>query len=158
MMMSDEGDTEGGFAPARETRVVIANQLSEIADVTDALDIFARTHSLPETITWRVHLALEELLRNVIAHAYPDSAEHEIEVTIKRDDVDLIATIVDDGIPFNPLNANPPDLSEALDDREVGGLGIHLARSVVDTISYEWQAGKNVMIVQSKLRRNDDVR
>ena len=63
----------------------------------------------------------------------------------------ITATITDDGIPFNPLHAESPDLSEALDDREIGGLGIHLARKVVEEIDYAWEDGKNVVTLRSQL-------
>lgn len=156
--MSDGGDTEGGLAAAKKLNISIANSLPEIATVTDALDQFTQTLGLPETVTWRVHLALEELLRNVITHAFSDNTEHAIEVDITCTDYHLIATIIDDGIPFNPLNAKPPDLSDALEDREVGGLGVHLARNVVDAIDYEWRMEKNIVTVRTKLLQGDNVR
>lgn len=144
---------EDGRGPASEglVRITIKNQLPEIATVTSAMENFARSRDLPEAISWRFHLALEELLRNVISHAYPDSAEHDIEVTLDCDAAHMTATITDDGIPFNPLNIAAPNLSDALDDREVGGLGIHLARNVVDTLTYEWRDSRNVVTVVSAL-------
>jgi len=134
------------YAQAVAQRLTVRNELAEIATVTDALELFARAQALPETVVWRFHLALEELLRNIIAHAYPDRTDHEIGVTIECDGMQLTVTIADDGIPFNPLNAKPPDLSHTLEDREVGGLGIHLARNVVETLAYAWVAGKNVFL------------
>lgn len=132
-------------------RLTIQNRLAEIATVTDALDTFAEANSVPETITWRFQLALEELLRNIVAHAYADSQMHEIEIQFQCNGSTFIATVIDDGIPFNPLNADPPDLSEALDEREIGGLGIHLARNVVEEMVYAWDTGKNVVTLQSAI-------
>jgi anti-sigma regulatory factor (Ser/Thr protein kinase) len=150
-MTCDLGDAYGTSSTAAEQRITVRNSYTEIAAVTDALEAFARAQSLPDTLIWRFHLALEELLRNVIAHAYPDSAEHHIDVTIEYDGTYLTATVADDGIPFNPLNTAPPSLSGALDEREIGGVGIHLARNIVDTLGYEWQAGRNVVTVRSRL-------
>lgn len=149
--MTDWGEDGRETASQGLVRVSIKNRLPEIVTVTEALEDFAHSCNLPEAIQWRFQLAIEELLRNVIAHAYPDSSDHEIGITLACDGVALTATIADDGIPFNPLNAAPPDLSEVLEDREVGGLGIHLARSVVETLTYAWQDGKNVVTVSSKL-------
>lgn len=144
---------EDGRGPASEgmVQITIKNQLPEIATVTGAMEDFARSRDLSEAIRWRFHLALEELLRNVIKHAYPDREEHDIEVTLDCNDTHMTATITDDGIPFNPLNVAAPELSEALEEREVGGLGIHLARSVVDTLTHEWRDGRNVVTVASAL-------
>lgn len=149
--MDNSGEPNDGLLPAATKQISVQNRYSEIATVTGALDCFATAQSLPENVTWRFHLALEELLRNVIAHAYPDSGEHEIDVTIEYDGVNVTAVISDDGVPFNPLNAKPPNLEDALEDREIGGLGIHLARNIVDSLCYAWQDGKNVVTVQSRL-------
>lgn len=142
-----------GYAQTAAQRLAVRNELPEIATVTDALEAFARAQALPDAIVWRFHLALEELLRNIIAHAYPDRLEHDIEITIDCDGTSLKVTISDDGVPFNPLNAQPPDLSAALDDREIGGLGIHLARNVVETLHYAWLSGRNVVTLESTLLR-----
>ena len=136
---------------AADHRLTIQNRLAEIATVTDALDSFAAANSVPETITWRFQLALEELLRNIVAHAYADSNEHEIEIRFQCDGSAFSATVADDGIPFNPLHSEAPDLSEALDEREIGGLGIHLARNVVEKMDYAWDEGKNVVTIQSAI-------
>jgi anti-sigma regulatory factor (Ser/Thr protein kinase) len=134
---------------AAEKRLLVHNRLAEIATVTDALEAFAMANGVPETITWRFQLALEELLRNVIAHAYMDDDDHDIDIHFQCFDTKFAATITDGGIPFNPLNAEPPDLSDALDEREIGGLGIHLARNVVEEFEYAWENGNNVVTLQS---------
>jgi anti-anti-sigma factor len=63
----------------------------------------------------------------------------------------VIFTITDDGIPFNPLTVAPPDLSLLLHEREIGGLGIHLVRSMFDEVSYHRNVGRNVFTVKKKL-------
>ena len=134
-----------------ETRITIANRLQEIATVTDALETFAHANGVSDEIVWRFHLALEELIRNVITHAYPDKEVHQIQVRFECGETWMAATVSDDGVPFNPLNAQAPDLSRALEDREIGGLGIHLARNVIDRVGYAWEAGRNVVTLQSPL-------
>jgi len=144
-MASDYGSTP----PAAEIQLLINDRLAEIATVTDELESFAMANGVPDTITWRFQLALEELLRNIIAHAYMDNDNHEIGIHFRCIDTKFTATITDGGIPFNPLNSEPPDLSNALDEREIGGLGIHLARNVVEEFEYAWADGKNVVTIQS---------
>ena len=126
----------GGGNNSAEQTLIIHNRLSEIATITDALEAFAAANRISETITWRFQLALEELIRNVIAHGYTDDGAHEIEVSFLCQSETLTAVVRDDGIPFNPVHIDAPDLSEALDDREIGGLGIHLARNVVEELDY----------------------
>ncbi|HEU5408644.1 MAG TPA: anti-sigma factor antagonist, partial [Nitrospira sp.] len=59
-------------------------------------------------------------------------------------------TIKDDGIPFNPLTVATPDLSRLLHEREIGGLGIHLVRSMFDEVTYHRNVGHNVLTVKKR--------
>jgi len=63
----------------------------------------------------------------------------------------VVLTIMDDGIPFNPLSVAPPDLSVLLHEREIGGLGIHLIRSMFDEVTYHRKVGRNVLTIKKKL-------
>ena len=84
-----------------------------------------------------LNMALDDLLNNVVQYAFPnDPTEHRIQVDGEVRDEWVILTITDDGIPFNPLTVAPPDLSLLLHEREIGGLGIHLVRSMFDEVSY----------------------
>jgi anti-anti-sigma factor len=69
----------------------------------------------------------------------------------------VVLTITDDGIPFNPLTAAPPDLSLLLHEREIGGLGIHLVRSMFDEVTYHRDVGRNVLTVKKKLASESSV-
>jgi serine/threonine-protein kinase RsbW len=62
-----------------------------------------------------------------------------------------VLTIMDDGIPFNPLSVAPPDLSVLLHEREIGGLGIHLVRTMFDEVTYHRKVGRNVLTIKKKL-------
>ena len=150
MTIGMSSETDNGTAPAEQS-LAIQNRLTEIATVTEALESFATANRVTETITWRFQLALEELLRNVIAHAYTDNCAHEIEVHFQCSDSEFTAVVRDDGIPFNPTHIEAPDLSEALEEREIGGLGIHLARNVVEELDYAWEEGRNVVTLRSQL-------
>lgn len=129
--------------------LTIENRLSELATVTDTLERFAVENGVPDTLTWRFQLALEELLRNIVSHAYADNDTHAIELIFRCVDSAFEVIVLDDGAPFNPLNSEAPDLSDALEDRDIGGLGIHLARNVVDEMDYAWEDGKNVVTLRS---------
>jgi len=63
----------------------------------------------------------------------------------------VILTITDDGMAFNPLAVEPPDVSLPLDERAIGGLGIHLVRSLFDEVSYRRAVGRNVLTVKKKV-------
>jgi len=137
--------------PGRESMAVlhitINNDLNQIATVIAKFGEFATEHELPPAMTQKMSIAFDDLLNNVVSYAFPDEGEHEIEIRAGLVRAQLTVTISDDGIPFNPLSIQAPDTSVSLEDREVGGLGIHLVRGMVDDISYQRRINKNVLSV-----------
>ncbi len=100
-------------------------------------------------------LIFDELLSNVISYAFPDEGDHEISAHIEFVAERLTVTISDDGLPFNPLSAKTPDTKADLEDRELGGLGIHLVRSLVDDVAYHRRIDKNVLTLVKHLDSDD---
>ena len=80
-----------------------------------------------------------------VNYAYQDESEREIEVEIDISGKRLVITIADDGVPFNPFLQEKPDTSADIDERQIGGLGIHLVRSVMDEYDYQRHINKNVV-------------
>jgi len=109
---------------------------------------FALGHNLPMGLIFKFQLALDELLTNAVSYAFEDDEGDEVEPSISLalavTDSTLEATVEDNGRPFNPLRDAPvPDLSLSAEDRRVGGLGIHLTKAFVQTLSYERVDGRN---------------
>ena len=98
-------------------------------------EIAAELHLVPAE-TERLNLALEEAVVNVMQYGYPEDTTGNIEVTATADDTHLRLVISDDGIPFDPTDVDNADVTLDADDRPIGGLGVHLMRSFVDTINY----------------------
>jgi serine/threonine-protein kinase RsbW len=74
-----------------------------------------------------VLLAIEELATNTIKYGYPAVAGTlEVVLAVTAATADL--TLRDDGMPFDPVTAPPPDLDQPVEDRPIGGLGLHLVR------------------------------
>jgi len=97
-------------------------------------------------------LAIEELLTNCIEYGYDDANEHTIIIVLSIHDQDLTITVIDDGHPFDPLTAPPPDFSLPVQDRPIGGLGIHMLRHLSDHIAYERRDGTNRITVTKRIR------
>jgi len=123
----------------------IKNQIAEMAVVEEEFETFAHKHSIPDEVRQKVSVVLDELLNNVISYAYRDQDEHVIEVQFVLTGNRLVTTIRDDGSPFNPFGLEPPEINLAMEERQVGGLGIHLVRSMMDEYMYHRQIGKNVV-------------
>ena len=138
-----------------ELQIAIKNEFSEIANIIEAFEAFAGEQGIPMPITLKFSLVFEELLNNVISYAYRDEDEHEISTRIEFVADRLTVTIADDGIPFNPLNAKTPDTQASLEDRDIGGLGIHLVKNLVDNVSYHRRIDKNVLTLVKQLDSED---
>ncbi|MCK4901338.1 MAG: ATP-binding protein, partial [Anaerolineales bacterium] len=123
----------------------IKNKIEELGLVEDEFFEFASQHQIPAADRQKVSIVLDELLNNVVNYAYQDDDEHEIEVEIELSGKRLVIIIADDGMPFNPFGREIPDMSADIDEREIGGLGIHLVRSVMDEYDYQRHIDKNVV-------------
>lgn len=98
-----------------------------------------------------INLALEEAVSNVILYAYPKETDGlvDVEAILRRDSITFL--VVDSGIPFDPTAAPEIDLNVPLENRPIGGLGIHLVRQLMDTVHYERKEEKNYLTMIKKL-------
>jgi sigma-B regulation protein RsbU (phosphoserine phosphatase) len=139
-----------GSPEGAETRVldlVVANKLEEIARAVSSFNEFAEAEGIAAPVRRSVNLVLDELLNNVISYAFADEADHDIGVTFELSGDRLSVTISDDGSPFNPFAGSPPNTGLSIEEREIGGLGIHLVRSMMDEVSYNRRTDRNVVIL-----------
>ncbi len=128
-----------------EVTVRIENDLSEIAKVDEKLDDFAEQFGVPPAIAATFHIIFDDLLNNVISYGFNDEQRHFIDISLGLTASSLIVSIADDGVPFNPLAETAPDTTLSIEDRPIGGLGIHIVVNMVDDISYQRTADKNVL-------------
>ena len=140
---------------AHRLSLTLCNQKSEISRLVDRIDAFGLEAGLPADVTFRLALALDEIVANVIRHAFDDDAEHQILVTLDVADGHVTATVVDDGSAFDPREAPLPDLDAPLEERQAGGLGMHLVRETMDEIDYRREDGRNVLTVRTAVTGRD---
>lgn len=126
-----------------ELRLSIANDLAEIGRIASAVDSFCAERRIGPDVAYAVNLALDELLTNTINYGYRDRARHTIEVVLGATANCLTLLIRDDAEPFDPTLAGAPDIEAEIDDRPVGGLGIHLVKTMMDSVEYRRSDGHN---------------
>ena len=126
-------------------------EVSAIADSIQAFDGFARENHLPESMTRKVKIALDDLLKNTVSYGYPDNKRSSIDIELRATAEYLQVVICDDGIPFDPLMRAEPKTDEPLESRKLGGLGIHLVRNLTDDIDYQRQEGRNILTLTFRL-------
>jgi serine/threonine-protein kinase RsbW len=126
--------------------------LKEIERLNRIVRQFGDLHELPGRTLYAVNLALDELVTNVVFHGFDDPAGQEFEARLTAREGVITAEVEDAGRAFNPLDAPIPDLTAPLDERALGGLGIHLVKSLMDKVEYRRDGGKNVLTVRKRIR------
>lgn len=148
-----------GYAGPKETAegtlsVLLRNDLSELQRLNQIVAQFVERHRLASELVFRVTLVLEEIITNVILYGYEDGLEQEISVRLSWKAPYMKLEVEDDGRPFNPLEAPPPDKRKPLAERQVGGLGIHLVREMMDEVEYWRENDKNLLVLKTKIRES----
>jgi serine/threonine-protein kinase RsbW len=133
----------------------LKSKLSELDTLCQNLERFGRSIGLSPKYIFEANLALDELFTNIISYGYNDHNEHIIKITISCQDDDLVFSIEDDGVPFNPIKAKTPDLQCTIEECRIGGLGIHLAKNLMDEVCYQRCRNKNVLTLRKNIRETE---
>lgn len=132
----------------------LKSDLSELDTLCQNLEKCGQVLKIPKKCLFEINLALDELFTNIISYGFNDDSEHKIKVTITPQDDTLVVCVEDDGVPFNPMNIEDPDLPCSIEECKIGGLGIHLIKKLMDDICYERCRGKNVLTLKKSLDAN----
>ena len=136
-----------------ELRLLLDNQDTALQQIDEAVEDFGVEQDWPPALLFQVRLVLEELAVNVISYGF-ESGGNMFEVVLRSTPDRLVIKCTDDSWPFNPLtDSSVPDVEAALEDRNVGGLGIHLVRTMMDELEYQRKDGKNCLTL---VKRRDE--
>ena len=139
------------MALGTELHLRVENRHEELDRVSAAVEEFAEGAEWPLDLVFKVNLALEEIVINVMNYGHEDGL-HEIDISLISDEESLTIEVVDDGQPFDPLNDAPkPNVDAELEDRNIGGLGIHLVCKMMDDVRYRREEGKNHLTLVTSL-------
>jgi anti-sigma regulatory factor (Ser/Thr protein kinase) len=111
--------------------------------LNEAIESLSSQEDWPPDLLFTANLVIEELSLNVVNHAY-HGEDGEFEIVIKSEDHALTIEIIDSGPPFNMLTDAPtPDVEAPIEDRPIGGLGIHLVKTMMDELEYRRERERN---------------
>ena len=126
--------------------LVMRNDIKQIPTLAEWID----TLGLPQDLNMPINLALEEAVSNVMLYAYPGQSG-QVLVEADKSAEQIVFTITDSGVPFDPTQQEEPDITQSAEDRPIGGLGIFLVRQIMNEVRYERKENKNILTLTKKL-------
>lgn len=135
-----------------ELTLTLQADQAETARLQASLDRFAAQCSLSEDVLFKLNLVLDELITNTISYGCIDIIQPYIHLRVTLDQDYAHICLRDNGHPFDPFSEAPePDLDTSLEQRRIGGLGVHFVRSMMDTCHYQRDGDCNVITMKLAL-------
>lgn len=124
--------------------------VQNIDPVTEFIGEELKAHGCSDRALLQVAVAVDEIFGNIAHYAY---AEEKGDVNVRVDVKDGFAEIIftDEGVPFNPLKSEEPDVSLSAEERDIGGLGIFLVKKTMDNLEYEYKDGRNILKLTKRI-------
>lgn len=134
----------------------IKSRLSGIAVMNEQLAKMCRQWEIADDVAFSMNLALEEIVTNIINYGYGGHEEYDITIRFSLEKHNLRIQIKDSAPGFNPLDIDEPDdLGKPLEERNIGGLGIHLVKKFTDNLQYRRSKNKNIIILIKSLEHGN---
>lgn len=131
--------------------ITLPNDVQEVPKLAAFVDEVCEALDIGMATAMQLNLAMEEAVVNVMDYAYPVGTYGDVTILAHANDDCLEFVISDTGTPFDPTQKEEVDTTLSVEERRIGGLGIHLVRKIMDSISYERVDGKNVLSLRKKL-------
>jgi len=127
----------------------LLNQITELEKIMLKIEELSEAWKIPAKTVMEINLVIEELFANIVFYAFEDQEQHVITLDFSLPDAGILKMrLEDDGKPFNLLEKQVGAIFEqTIDERQVGGLGIHFAKEMMQNVEYERSDNKNVVIL-----------
>jgi serine/threonine-protein kinase RsbW len=140
---------------AADFSITVSNDYESLKKLCEAASEFLERSEAPFAASYATDLVLEEMVSNIIKYGYDDSRKHEIKISMEIKNGDLLVKLEDDGLPFDPTLAPVPDTDLPINERKIGGLGIHLVRNTSKNMAYRRENERNILEVTIPLKQED---
>ena len=126
--------------------------IESIPQATSFVDEQLEAIECPMKAQMQLDVAIDELFCNIASYAY-GAGEGKATVRFDYDPAArrVILSFIDEGVPFNPLESDEPDVSLSAEERAIGGLGIFLVKKTMDGMDYRREDGKNILTIRKKI-------
>lgn len=135
---------------AKSRHLILKNQVEELNKLPEFVDTVCEEAGIDMVLIASLNLALEEAATNVVLYAYGKN-EGEVDIEAVYTEKYLKFILTDTGVAFDPTQKEEVDTTLSVEERQIGGLGIHLVRQIMDSVNYERINGKNVLTLIKRL-------
>ena len=139
------------------SHLTLPNDVSHTPQLSDFVEEACDSAHLDSVATMQVNLAVEEAVVNVMNYAYPPDTKGCVDVEAHICSDALFFVISDSGKPFDPTQQPEPDTSLGAEERGIGGLGIHLIRRYMDSVTYARSDNKNILTLTKILKDENNI-
>ena len=123
-----------------------------LPDILGFVEETLEGYGCPMKIQMAVCVAIEEVFVNVASYAYGDgSGNVTLDIGFDKVNRNVTFRLIDQGVPFDPLQKPDPDITLCIEDRQIGGLGIFIVKKTMDTVHYAYEDGKNILTMIKKI-------
>lgn len=133
-------------------QLILHNQVEQISQLEGFISEIADETGMDTALAMSMNLALEEAVTNVVLYAYPEGTDGEVNIDARFDKGILTFVLKDSGVPFDPTAKEDADITLGVEERPIGGLGIFLVKQLMDTVSYNYSDGCNILTMTKKLQ------
>jgi anti-sigma regulatory factor (Ser/Thr protein kinase) len=143
---------EGSNSDDSTKRLSVEAKIENLDEVLAFVDGILESHECPIKIQMQMDIAVEEIFVNIAHYAYaPNTGKATISATFDAKSRVISFSFIDSGVPFDPLQKKDPDISQKLEDRKIGGLGIYMVKQSMDNVRYENRDGLNILTIEKKI-------
>ncbi|MBR6088213.1 MAG: ATP-binding protein [Prevotella sp.] len=134
----------------------LTNDVSQVVALGEWIERLGEELALNPADVFQLNLALEEAVVNVMNYAYPGQTDMPIVLSVSADEGadGIVFRLTDNGVPFDPTQAEMPDVTLSAEERNIGGLGIFLVEQLMNRVAYEREGESNVLTMEWK-RKSD---
>lgn len=126
--------------------------VESIAVITEFVDEQLAQYDCPMKAQAQIDIAIDELFSNIVHYAYhPGTGPATVRVEVLQEPLAVVITFIDQGVPYDPLAKEDPDVTLSAQDRQIGGLGIYIVKKNMNEITYEYKDGKNILKIRKEI-------
>jgi serine/threonine-protein kinase RsbW len=129
------------------------NDLDELENLRRNVENFCKANGLPRKNAFELNLVIDEVFTNIVSYGFNDNKKHRIKIDFRIIDGELTVQVEDDGVPFDPTTAPKTDLCCSIEDRKIGGIGLHLINQIMSRVIYKRVKNKNVLVLKKCLEK-----